>query len=204
MNTEVFERLSEASCSITDEEMERVTGGSANYGIPVYTTYCNCGGFNSGSYSNGLDITGTYSGSILPFQFLGLSISSTQSAFLNNNQTPEQVAAAEGVSIKPGADISNITEQMKDAIDEIADAWASETNGVTPVITSGTDGVHSANSLHYSGNALDLRANNISSQDAANIVNYLQIVLGGDYDIIYETYNNPANNHIHIEYDPGP
>ena len=60
-------------------------------------------------------------------------------------------------------------------------------------ITSGKDGKHMNNSLHYRGKAIDIRC-----RDMANpilVTNSLKSGLGGDFDVIYE------KDHIHIEFD---
>ena len=64
------------------------------------------------------------------------------------------------------------------------------------VITSLTDGRHSRNSLHYSGNAMDLRTRNINEDELLPLVNTLRIALGENYDTVLE------KDHIHVEYDP--
>lgn len=60
------------------------------------------------------------------------------------------------------------------------------------VITSGRDGKHGDNSLHYSGRAMDTRTFNILE----NLLKRLKEVLGSEYDIVLE------KDHIHIEWDP--
>lgn len=62
------------------------------------------------------------------------------------------------------------------------------------VITSVTDGQHKTGSLHYKGQAFDLRLprNNISSI----IVAGLREALHSDFDVVLEI------DHIHVEYDP--
>jgi hypothetical protein len=64
------------------------------------------------------------------------------------------------------------------------------------VVTFTTNGTHSPNSLHYSGNAVDLRTRDLTQAQINNIVENLQEQLGDDYDVIFE------GDHIHIEYDP--
>ena len=60
------------------------------------------------------------------------------------------------------------------------------------VITSGKDGTHGNNSLHYEGKAVDLRTWNVL--DA--LVKQLKAHLGPDYDVVLE------KDHIHVELDP--
>jgi len=107
-----------------------------------------------------------------------------------------------------GPEITNI-------YDDIIDVWKEHTaNGtglykdVVPVITSGNDSKHKIGSLHGKWLAIDLRANNLAaSQSEAiaigkQIARSLSIRIGNDYDVIYETFSNFYNNHIHVEYDP--
>lgn len=69
--------------------------------------------------------------------------------------------------------------------------------GVPFVVTSGTDGRHSAGSLHYSGNAMDLRRRDLDAAGkTSQAVAALKSQLGSDYDVILES------DHIHVEYDP--
>ena len=64
------------------------------------------------------------------------------------------------------------------------------------VITSGTDSVHKVGSLHYTGNALDIRTFIYRPEMVGRIIGSLQVWLGNDYEVILE------KDHIHIEYDP--
>jgi hypothetical protein len=64
------------------------------------------------------------------------------------------------------------------------------------VITFGTNGRHSTNSLHYSGNAIDLRTRDLSSSQTSDVTQQLRDSLGDSYDVINE------GDHIHLEYDP--
>jgi hypothetical protein len=66
------------------------------------------------------------------------------------------------------------------------------------VITSITDGKHSQqHSLHYSGNAVDIRIKNIPNKKMIDDI-FLEIRrrLTKDYQVVLET------THIHIEYQP--
>lgn len=75
-----------------------------------------------------------------------------------------------------------------------------EPNDIT--ITSGTDGKHMRQSLHYEGAALDVRSKNFGSAVAKR--HFLQAVLkrlGKGYQGILE-HEGGANEHFHFEYDP--
>lgn len=69
-------------------------------------------------------------------------------------------------------------------------------HGEEAIITSAVDGKHSLTSLHYSGNAVDIRSRFFSEEEATQVRNEIADRLGIDYDVILET------NHIHIEYQP--
>ena len=67
--------------------------------------------------------------------------------------------------------------------------------GIDMVITSGTEGKHSKNSLHYVGFAFDLRTNNIQyTSDVNLIVKDIKDALTDEYDIVLE------KDHLHIEF----
>lgn len=66
------------------------------------------------------------------------------------------------------------------------------------VVTSGVEGRHSPNSLHYFGRAIDCRINHIlSDRDVELIADTIRRRLGETYDVVLEA------DHLHIEYDPG-
>lgn len=76
----------------------------------------------------------------------------------------------------------------------VAEAYAE--HGFQCVITSGTDGKHGVNSLHYKGLALDFRTRHLPPGVAGKIAARCRERLGNDYDIVVE------GDHIHGEYDP--
>ncbi len=119
------------------------------------------------------------------------------------HSTPQMLADRFGIDIKPGAVISELSNEMTATFDEIAEAWAVHATGTAPVITSGNDGQHNANpSLHHSNYAIDLRANNVSTETAQAIAATLQSSLGSSYQVFFESAGT-VNAHIHIEFDPG-
>lgn len=63
-------------------------------------------------------------------------------------------------------------------------------------ITSITDGVHSALSLHYKGLAFDIRTRELKNMTPKQMADLLKIALGDEYDVVVE------NTHIHVEHDP--
>ena len=86
--------------------------------------------------------------------------------------------------------------------------------GYEPTITSGNDGTHGKNSLHYSDCAFDIRVKdypgfklwtNLNYKETKHEIlswikkmrEYLEV---DKYDVIFDTPGH--KNHIHIEYDP--
>jgi len=69
-------------------------------------------------------------------------------------------------------------------------------HNVELVLTSVVDSVHSKNSLHYSGNAVDIRTSNIPDSVVTNIFSELIASLGPHFEVIMES------DHIHVEYQP--
>lgn len=89
----------------------------------------------------------------------------------------------------------DITDEILKAIQTASLVW--EEYGVRElVITSGSDGVHSPNSKHYEGNAVDIRKWNIPESKRDCVVITLRLLLGDEYQVILE------DTHIHVEYDP--
>lgn len=65
--------------------------------------------------------------------------------------------------------------------------------GLELVITSVTDGTHGPNSLHYSGNAIDVRSWEL--KDVEGFAKEIRSRLTGEFDVVVEA------THIHIEFD---
>lgn len=68
--------------------------------------------------------------------------------------------------------------------------------GRDAIITSARDGVHKRASLHYQGQAIDLRTFDMPPGREHDVVRELKNVLGPDFDVVLEP------DHIHLEYDP--
>jgi len=100
--------------------------------------------------------------------------------------------------IKPGVDLSNLAPQMAVAYTIACGVYAKHTGNTFGqcVITSASDGVHSPNSLHYSGKALDLRTKHLIPAVVPFLVRDLKLALGEQFDVVLET------DHIHLEFDP--
>lgn len=68
--------------------------------------------------------------------------------------------------------------------------------GYDCVITSLLDGTHSTNSLHYQGQAGDLRTRHLPDLSMKRAIrDDIAAALGRDYDAVLES------DHIHLEYD---
>ena len=107
-----------------------------------------------------------------------------------------------GVSIKPGTNIRNLDPAIVPAISAVAGASYS-LRLTAPTITSGRDRQHHVGSLHPKGDALDFRGNNISVPQGQTLAKNVRAQLGSKYDVLFETSrDDPANNHLHVEYDP--
>lgn len=105
---------------------------------------------------------------------------------------------------KPTANIANLDPKLTQIFDEVVAAWAAVTDK-TPVITSGNDGRHSNGSRHYSDLAIDLRANNITDAQSAELESLLQDALGPEYFVDFEHFPGfTANDHLHISYKGVP
>lgn len=101
------------------------------------------------------------------------------------------------VRIKPGVRIGGLRAEMTVAViaaKSIYDALG----GYDLTITSGAEGKHQRGSRHYSGCAIDIRAKHLSEHHRAEAERELQLSLGLDYDVVY----NSKYKIFHIEYDP--
>lgn len=66
--------------------------------------------------------------------------------------------------------------------------------GYDCVVTSVTDSKHGSTSLHYAGDAIDLRTKHLKEGDAVKIHAKIRYALNRDFDVLLE------GNHIHIEW----
>lgn len=70
------------------------------------------------------------------------------------------------------------------------------------IVTSISDGIHSKNSLHYKGKAVDLRSKHIQTNELKlALLSDIREALGDEFDVILEHLGN-ENEHFHIEFDP--
>jgi hypothetical protein len=100
---------------------------------------------------------------------------------------------------KNGINLSGLDPNIINVIDEI-NLTAAALGLPDPVVTAGHDtSGHSSGSLHYSGDAIDLRCNSsyASASACKQWVVTLANALGTGYDVIFEDYGG-ANSHVHI------
>jgi len=89
-----------------------------------------------------------------------------------------------------------LTENMT-GIEDSVDSVFNEMANRDAVVTYTTNGDHTtADSLHYSGDAIDLRTRDLTRDQRGQAADRLRDELGSDYDVVDE------GDHIHIEYDP--
>jgi hypothetical protein len=88
-----------------------------------------------------------------------------------------------------------LTDNMKNALVKIETACQRvEGPKYEMTITSAKDGKHMVGSLHYTGNAIDIRTRDMIF--LSKVKRQITFDLGIDFDVVLE------NDHIHIEYDP--
>lgn len=99
------------------------------------------------------------------------------------------------IKLKKGVSVSELKPQMLIVL-QIADCIYKK-HGQDCIVTSGNDGLHKMNSLHYTGYAVDLRTRCLQDRETEqNVAAELAAALGAEFDIVLE------KNHLHIEYDP--
>ena len=76
---------------------------------------------------------------------------------------------------------------------QVATELIASLEGKDCIITSGRDGEHSPNSLHYIGDAVDIRIKHL--RNPRLIADALRASLPGKFDVVLEA------DHIHIEND---
>lgn len=95
---------------------------------------------------------------------------------------------------KEGTRISGISPEIVLAL--ILTERVFQRFGAELVITSITDGTHSANSLHYKGLAFDARTRDIEKSKLKDLAEQVHAALGDEFDVVLE------DDHLHVELDP--
>jgi hypothetical protein len=96
--------------------------------------------------------------------------------------------------LKPGVRVTGLRPEILLAV--VAAERVFEEAHVDLMLTSCLEGKHSQGSLHYAGQAVDLRTRDVAPADRAKLVARLRECLGADYDMVLEV------DHIHIEFQP--
>ena len=97
------------------------------------------------------------------------------------------------MQIKPGVRIYGIQPELAIALMIAKDVYHEHDEQDRFVLTSVADGKHARGSLHYVGQAVDLRRPLVSP---GSITESLKYRLGADFDVVLE------KSHIHLEFQP--
>ena len=82
--------------------------------------------------------------------------------------------------------------QMMEEVLEIKEVW----------ITSVNEGQHKRGSLHYVGQAVDIRTKPYPREKVQQVLDAFKRFYDSEYDLIWEYKDLPAE-HFHLEFDPG-
>jgi hypothetical protein len=107
------------------------------------------------------------------------------------------------IKFKYGVKLNRMKPQLATAV-AVAESFYRDFGPGDMTVTSANDGVHSTNSLHYSGYAVDLRINNLSGIPASQrstLAGLIKQALGAEWDVVHE-YVGTSNEHLHVEWDP--
>jgi hypothetical protein len=100
------------------------------------------------------------------------------------------------MKLKPGVMVAGVQPEIMLGI--MAAHTVYEGLGVELVITSVLDGKHSSRSLHYKGQAIDIRTREMTHNTAKRACELIKKALPDDFDVVLE------KDHIHLEYDVKP
>jgi hypothetical protein len=96
--------------------------------------------------------------------------------------------------IKQGVRITGIRPELLIAVMAAERVYNEAGHDLT--LTACIDGRHMAGSLHYSGQAVDVRTNDVPIAEVPKLVARIKACVGGEFDVLFES------NHIHIEFQP--
>ena len=94
----------------------------------------------------------------------------------------------------PGCQIQGMTPELLAGLnicDEVYRSWST-----IMVVKHVKDGQHMRASLHYSGNAADIRTSTLPEGKAEQVATECAEACGGEYDVVLE------DTHLHLEYQP--
>ena len=98
------------------------------------------------------------------------------------------------IRFKQGTKVFGIRPEVVMAILVAEGVYKTVSTGL--VLTSVNDGRHSLTSLHYSGNAVDIRTRELDPDHIEEIGEEIRQSLTSEYDVVVES------DHIHIEFQP--
>jgi hypothetical protein len=96
--------------------------------------------------------------------------------------------------IKEGVSLAGIKPEV--LVGALVVSSVYDTIGKECVITSGLDGVHGSQSLHYQGQALDFRTRNLSDNEKEVVKGECISALREEFDVVMHA------THLHIEWQP--
>lgn len=96
------------------------------------------------------------------------------------------------MKIKKGASIQGLQLEMRHVLIQVDRIY--EELGYETIITSGTDSIHSAGSLHYYGYALDFRTRHMELNETAVLFAKVLASLDDEYKAVLH------KTHLHVEY----
>lgn len=105
------------------------------------------------------------------------------------------------MNLKPGVRICGIKSEILLGAAIANDTWKEMNTGLPFVITTCVDGTHKTGSLHYAGQAIDIRTHGLTQEQMNDFIIALRQAAGSDFDAIIEEPGTP-NEHAHMEFDP--
>lgn len=102
------------------------------------------------------------------------------------------------LKFKRGISLRHLQPQLVVAL-QVATELLDELENKDCIVTSGSDGDHGVNSLHYTGLAVDIRIHHL--KNPTMMAEAIRATLPEEFDVVLENLGKP-NEHIHIEYQP--
>jgi hypothetical protein len=105
------------------------------------------------------------------------------------------------VELKPGVRCLGLKPELLLGLLIAERLWREQFPGEAFVITALVDSTHHPGSLHYAGQAADIRIRDLSLAQVAAFSDELKRRLWSDYDVVIEDLGTD-NRHLHLEYQP--
>lgn len=103
---------------------------------------------------------------------------------------------------KQGTEVEVLTSDLLLGLIGFAHIMETTCGAKILTITSVNDGVHKPGSLHYNGNAVDIRSKVFKHELVEKAVSLFRSSPDGPrYDLLFEAPGTP-NEHLHLEFDP--